>query len=460
MATDTIVRVDPKTLLVGANVRRDTKLSEEFVENIQELGVRIPITAYETPEGLVVVDGQRRTLAAVEANVTEVPVFVTAAPTEESRLVDQVVVNEQREGLEDSEHVAAAQQLALFDIPVPTIAKRLSLEESFVADAVKVGASPAAKKAYEKHEDLEAAVTIAEFEGLPEQAELLKLESSWQVRSHGRTLLEKRERAAIAEQLAADGVSVVKEPGYYDVNPQPLKHVFTEPEFKTNLADLTHERVVELAGDGLVAWVEWAYKDGRYRAFPTYGIKGWKELGLHVEEYRLRNATAAKASTPEEVEAAKVERRIARETTKAWVEATAARLVFLQGLVQRKAMPKGWEPVVAKRMLDSQGGFSTTQLKAMLAILQLPSGDSYSYRSGIQAHLGKSPTKAAQIALAVALGAVEGAGDFEKKGWDPKAYFPAFGFDTVAAYLKLLESWGHELTEVEKRAKTGKRPTS
>jgi ParB family chromosome partitioning protein len=448
MATDTIVRVDPKTLLVGANVRRTTKITQEFVASVKDLGVRIPITAYETPEGLVVVDGQRRTLAAVDADLAEVPVYVTEAPDEAGRVVDQVVVNEHREGLETGEQIAAVQQLALFDLAVPAIAKKLGLRKGFVDDAVKVGASPAALEYYQSGKSYSAAVRIAEFEGLPEQSQLLGLNQEWQVREKADDLNKKRERVIVTEQIKAmEGVTFIAEPGDGSATFQPITRLFLDKQCTEAVDELPHERLVELAGDGLVAWPSWGYVDGRHRMSIAYGVTGWKGRGLHAPSWAV--SREPKPTTPEDVEAAKAERRLARETTKEWVAAGVLRLEFLQGLVQRKTPPKGWEAAVARRMLNNAGGFSTTQLKSMLAILQLGEEAGIgSFRQSIEADLAKRPTMAPQIMLAVELGCVEGGGDFERKGWNPQAWQASVA--TTAAYLQLLESWGHVLSDVEK----------
>ncbi|MFJ3385615.1 MULTISPECIES: ParB/RepB/Spo0J family partition protein [unclassified Curtobacterium] len=89
----TVVRVDPATLIVAANVRSNTKVTKEFIASVKLHGVLVPITAQEAEDGLRVVDGQRRTLAAVEAGLAEVPVFVVAPLEDAARIVDQVVVN-------------------------------------------------------------------------------------------------------------------------------------------------------------------------------------------------------------------------------------------------------------------------------------------------------------------------------------------------------------------------------
>jgi ParB family chromosome partitioning protein len=56
-------------------------------------------------------------------------------------------------------------------------------------------------------------------------------------------------------------------------------------------------------------------------------------------------------------------------------------------------------------------------------------------------YLDEHPTRAPQVALALALGSIEGARDFDRKGWQSSS---------VKAYLELLASWGYDLTDVER----------
>jgi ParB family chromosome partitioning protein len=452
MAADTIVRVDPKTLLVGPNVRKDTKLTTDFVASVKELGVRIPITAYESDEGLVVVDGQRRTLAAVDAGLAEVPVFVTSAPSEQERLIDQVVVNEQRSDLFEHEAVAAVQELALFEMKAPAIAKKLGLSRDLVNDALRIRLSDAGKAVYEKHGQLDIAVAVAELEGQPEQAELVGLDQSWKVRERARELVMAKSKREVEDKAGAEGVTIVKAPDYYAEDPQPVRYLYTDKACKEGLDGMPHERIVELAGDGLVGWAEQFGGDTVIR----YGVKGWAARGLHVEGYRLRGAKQGKPSTPEEAEKVKAERRVARETTKAWVAATADRIVWLQELVQRRTAPKGWEILVARRLVQTD--YSPSQLRMVVAILQLADDVMHSQRSLVLGYLEKNPTKAAQVMLAVWAGAIEGGGDFDKKGWGGTWQVD---IQTARAYLEQLAEWGFTLSEVEQSvvdgAKKGKK---
>ena len=449
MTTDTIVRVDPGTLFIGANVRRDAELSEYFTQSIRESGVRIPIVAYEGAEGLVVVDGQRRTLAALEVGLTEVPVAIVEMPEESVRLLDQVLANEQRLELTEKDAAKAISDLALFDLEVPVIAARLGFDPQFVEKAITVGRSKAASKVLDTtRADLDDAFLLAEFDDDPEgQEQLIALAeagSYWAGRAQ--QMRDAKEIAEVEAQIQEQGLTLIKDPSHGG-DPAAVTHLYLDKGQTKPLRDLPIEDLKAKVGDGLRAYASLKYTGGRRHGAMAYAVAGWEARGF----FGYRSGAQQKAETPEQIEAAKVARREARETTKAWVAEGALRIAFLQQLVQRKTMPKGWELVTARRMLDSQGSFSTTQLKSIHAILQLADNPAtHSLRSTIQAHLETHPTSAPQIMLAVDLGCMEGGGEFEKKGWDGKAY--GVETDRTAKYLQLLESWGHTLGDVEKAA--------
>src|SRR3954470_24240900 len=140
------VHIDPRDLVVGANVRLDARLDSDFVDSIRERGVLQAITAYRDDEQhLVVLYGQRRTLGAIEAGRDTVPVMIVARPDEPDRLGDQVVENDHRAGLRAAERVAAFEQMAAFGVPAAQIAKRTGAKKAEVATALTVAASPLAK---------------------------------------------------------------------------------------------------------------------------------------------------------------------------------------------------------------------------------------------------------------------------------------------------------------------------
>ena len=124
-------QLDPRTLLVDVNVRTDVQLDKQFVGTIKDHGVLVPIVAVDTPDGVRVRFGHRRTLAAVEAGLDTVPVLIVAPESgdpdsdaaEIDRLVTQHVENTHRAGLTTADEVGVAGQLAAFGLSVNQIAR-------------------------------------------------------------------------------------------------------------------------------------------------------------------------------------------------------------------------------------------------------------------------------------------------------------------------------------------------
>lgn len=446
MTSDTIVRVDPATLLVGPNVRKEVELSKEFVASIKELGVRVPITAHESADGLVVIDGQRRTLAAVDAGVSSVPVFVTDAGSEAERIVDQIVINEQRSDLTRPDAIAA---VALFDMKVPAIAKRTGLPKEFVQSVVAVGSSDAAKAVLaDGRVSFGTAAVIAEFDDFPSEQKVLLKEienrTGYNVDFKARELRDARLIRVHEEQLREAGTVVIKSPGWDQDDPRPLNRLFLDKGKTQRASDASLDDVLAKAGDGLRAYVGIGWADGQRVAETWYAVAGWADRGF----FGYPASGPAKPSTPEEAEALKAERRVARETTKSWVTATALRIEFLQQLVGRRSAPAGWQQWVGERLL-SNDTFPNNGWRMAIAILQLTeSRDMYSMRAVVEKYFQEKPTAAAQIMLASALGAIEGGFEFDRKGWQQ---------DKTKRYLEQLATWGYQLSDVEQQVVKPKR---
>ena len=445
VAGTSIEMVDPSTLLVSANVRRDVVLPPAFLESIKEHGVLVPIVVDRTVAGLEVVDGQRRTLAAVEVKLSDVPVWVTSPlENDQERIIEQLVVNMHREDVSEKDTREAIADLALFDMKVPAIAKKLGMKPEFVEQSVTVGRSDAAKELIAaKTVPFDTALDVAEFEDEPERQksllDLIENDRVWDVRARAQEFRDADEAAPLIAALAAGGLTVIQEPDYSQSDPQKVSRLYTDEKKTNRLDSLTHEEIEALAGDGLCGFVTFGWEGQTRRPMIGYAIKGWEALGL-FSQYA---GGTVKATTPEEVEAEKDARRVARETTKSWVAASALRMEFLQDLVKRKALPKGWEPFVIARLLDNNVGGSGPW-KMTLAILGLEEpADAYSQRGAVEKHLQKAPTRALHIGLAAYLGNVEGCYEFDRKGWDQAATKP---------YLLQLEKWGYVLSDVERTA--------
>lgn len=434
----TVVRVNPATLIVAANVRSNTKVTKEFVASVKQHGVLVPITGQEAEDGLRVVDGQRRTLAAIEAGLSEVPVFVVAPLEEAARIVDQVVVNEHRAELDDVEQVLAMKELEQLGVSAAAIARRTGAKRKAVDGALAVASSDAAIAALRDEQlSFDAAIAVAEFEGDPEaQGRIVRMGAS------SYAIAQERERRVVKErraQLEADGVTVIDRPDYDDERTREAARLYLDEGMTQRLGDLEHEELVKIAGDGLRAFVEMAWSsqmDGR-EARVVYAVSGWKDRGLFGRD--LATSSAPKPVTSEEIAAAKEERRRARESTKAWSTATTVRVLWLQEILQRRTMPKGWELLAARQALGELYGYPWS---TVLGLLGLTRSDNGLGKYDVVKYLDEHPAKAPQVALALALGSIEGARDFDRKGWQSS---------TVKPYLELLASWGYELSDVERQ---------
>jgi ParB family chromosome partitioning protein len=124
----TLEHVDPHVLVIGDNVRDDAALDAAFVASIREHGVLQPVTAIRTDDAVQVRDGQRRTLAARQAGIATVPVYVLAATSDKAtatadRITQQMVTNDQRAALTDAQRVKGINQLLLAGISPAKVAK-------------------------------------------------------------------------------------------------------------------------------------------------------------------------------------------------------------------------------------------------------------------------------------------------------------------------------------------------
>ncbi len=181
-----LLLVDPATLIVGANVRGVVELDRAFARDIAERGVREPITVRRNPDGeLVVRKGKRRTLAAVQAGLTQVRVFVDPGTDPDdgdtagriARTIDQLAENDHRAELGAEDRVRAHQELLELGLTAGQIARRTHTPTGRVRAAHAVAGSQLAQAVLAKYElTLDQAAVVAEFDdGSPAGAEAAKL---------------------------------------------------------------------------------------------------------------------------------------------------------------------------------------------------------------------------------------------------------------------------------------------
>lgn len=146
MSTE-IVEVPIYEVFPGENVRKYLN-SRWLVDSIAELGILEPLKVYRNPAGqLTVLDGHRRLHAAKSAGLQTVKCIIEEdAPLEDDRILKQVVLNEAREGLSDSDQLAAAHQLSLFNVPAERVAKLAGKDKQRFADIAKVAAKDTSRE--------------------------------------------------------------------------------------------------------------------------------------------------------------------------------------------------------------------------------------------------------------------------------------------------------------------------
>lgn len=136
----------------------------------------------------------------------------------------------------------------------------------------------------------------------------------------------------------------------------------------------------------------------------------------------------------------KAARRELIANNKAWASAEKVRREWLTTLLSRKRLPKGALPfaIITLATETFEVGKAVTDHHAMANQLL---GYEYSYgHQPLASHIEDAPTKAPQIALALAVGALEAATD--KNTWrNPDT--------TARRYFQQLADWGYTLSDVE-----------
>jgi hypothetical protein len=142
-----IIEVPIQEVFPGENVRKALN-ARWLVDSIAELGILEPLKVYRNPAGqLTVLDGHRRLHAAKSAGLRTVKCIIDDdAPLEDDRILKQVVLNEAREGLSDSDQVAAAHQLALFNVPAERVAKLTGKDKQQFAKVITVASKDSTRE--------------------------------------------------------------------------------------------------------------------------------------------------------------------------------------------------------------------------------------------------------------------------------------------------------------------------
>lgn len=443
---DRILHLDPTTLTLDENVRKDVGMTKEFAADVADRGVAVPLLAYRDAVGqLLVWDGQRRLVAAIEAdnevNVT-VPVVVTQAFGDgEERLATQDRVNHHRTGLTVKDQVGVYEQLSLMGRSAESIAKKLHRPSSEVTTALAVAKSKTAVKAAEQSPDLtlDQLAGIAEFEDEPEIQKELRDTAVKHPAAFAHSLQRRRDdrararaTAAAVAEIEAAGVPLITDYWWSVRGGDELGELLDKPGGK-KLTPTSHSSC-----PGHAARVE-VYPGAEYEEYQArivYGCTAWVKHGHH---HRYKTVASAKTADlpPEQADAAKRERRAVRENNKASESSTLVRRRFVIELLQRKTLPEDAPQALAEILVHHRDeGYGA---RAVVDLLRGGNGT-----QPTAAHLGKSKRDATAWLLAAAFARVEAtmAGQYGKDWWRSQDA-------TRVAYLRRLKAWGYGLSALE-----------
>ncbi|MET3370608.1 UNVERIFIED_CONTAM: ParB family chromosome partitioning protein [Jeotgalibacillus campisalis] len=429
-AAPTLEMLDPTTLTVDINVRKDAALTPDFVASIKEHGVMEPVIAHRKDDGTVhVLMGQRRTLGAVEAKRTEIPVMIISSPEEAERIVSQVVENIHRAAMTQGDEADAYHQLSLLGISAAEIATKTKRPKPAVEGALKAKASEAGSAALGRGHTIEEALILAEFEGDEEaSAELASViqDEPAQLFHVAQQLRDERERAAAlaayTAEVEATGTTIVERPGYGD---EGTAHV-------TSLKRADGEPATE--EDANAVYISQDYR-GEFSTVPV--IVGWKELGF-TERYSYHSSSAQTGPMTEEQ---KAERKTLIANNKAMESATTVRREFVKTLLAKKQAPKGWQYFTVHAITHHSDVARTYDGEVAAEMVSAKTGGQKSWGwNPLKDHVAKSTARPEFSLIALVCAGYEKT--IAKDSWRSPS-------QSHRDYLNQLVTWGYTPSEVE-----------
>ncbi|MFW0797632.1 ParB/RepB/Spo0J family partition protein [Gordonia sp. CPCC 205515] len=487
--------LDPHELVIGDNIRTDAeaKLTADFVASVKD-GLLSPILATDTGDAVVVRDGQMRTLAARQAGLTTVPVYVLPATADESdteqlraRVIDQYKANEHRTDLTASERVEAIAQLSLHGVSPTRIAKSLGLNKKKEVDpAIAAAKSQHAKDALDADTlTLEQAAVLAQYDDEPEAQDELMESLRWGRFEHtaahlAATTAERAAAKAQAEQYTADGIAAtLRHPSHADTAERLSVLVDANGARVTDIEQVPHEqRLAYVHASTTETWtdtdgnevdedlIDWSLEDEEDpEATPDDGLRDPRTLTRHehveVEttwcvadpaalgwsRYSfIPTGNTSDEQVPQDTQAKSDERRQVIALNKLALTATEVRRQKVTEYLSRKTLPKGKAGAVAAFLAETMWqyhdllGYNRADGSAR-ALATAFLGDT----APLAALDGASAERRQIINLAIALGAHEA--DMPKTAWreTDRSYT-----SHRPVYLRLLvDVFGYTLSEIE-----------
>lgn len=433
-ATPTLEMIDPATLTVDINVRKEAGLTKEFVASIKEHGVMEPVIAHRKEDGTVhVLMGQRRTRAAVEAGRESIPVMIIDSPEEAERIVTQVVENIQRAELTQADEADAFHQLSLIGVSAAAIAKKTGRTKTTVEGALKAKASDAGAAALGKGWTIEEALIMAEFEGdedATEELESVIMDEPEQLLHVAQLLRDRRENAAaltaLIEELKSQGKTIVEDAGHY----ADEENLYVSAANRADGEPATDE-------DANAHLINTDYR-GQHNAKPV--ITGWKELGFTPKYERYDGGTQAQKGPMTDEQ--KAERKTLIANNKAMESATKVRREFVKTLLARKQAPKGWQYFTVHAIThhsETASGYDGIVAAEMIGTKVTEEPHAWAYNP-LREHVAKTTTRPEFSMIALVCAGYEKT--IAKDSWRSPG-------QTHRDYLNQLVTWGYTPSEVE-----------
>lgn len=432
--------LDPRSLVLGVNARVDVTIDEALVESIAEHGVMQAITAHRDEQGRVVVlQGQRRTLAASQIGLPLVPVMIVDHDGDDAeRIVRQVAENDQRQAMTGIDRVAVAEQLALIGWTPDQIATRTRRPVAEVTAALAVSRS-AARDRMAEGVTLEQAAWLAEWADDPEATDRLEaaLTSDPGRMRHivARLREDKAEAARLAEAVAKVAAAVTDCDVIGDGDTDgvtPLVGLYDEQGSRITKAS-------HIACPGNVAIVSttspWRLSQDP-DALPYRVRLGCRDRAAHGHRtYSEMHPGHQPAQQTRE------ERAATREGNAAWRAATTVRMEWLARLAKAAKMPKGGAEFTTQAIATGRIGDATgwAHLTGRTAKRENRWGSAYTEACAALAKATGARAAVAALVMALAEAEKDAA---EVTTWRTPAV-------ETTRYLRQLEAWGYTLSEAE-----------
>lgn len=421
--------MDPAALIIGSNVRATTREEVEadqaFIASVKAQGVMTPITAYEEGGDVVVLTGQRRTLAALITDTQTVPVIVyPEKPQDVDALREQWDENERRTQMTEADRLSGIEQFTLMGLSAEQIAQTTgeSVERVTAAQAVTTSRADMLR---EHPLTLEQTAVLVEFED-DEQATARLIEAAERGQfdhEAARARWDRECRQAIAtarQQYEAQGLNVTEDWPDYDADARVGELRGDEGE---ELDDEQHQQC-----PGHTLYLRAARGEDGPEVLADAYCTGWKRHGHH----HAWNTSGGRAGGPM-TEEEKEQRREVIRLNKEWDAAAGVRREFITALADRKTPPAGAPALIAKWVTDPMAPrlLSATEAAALL--------DRPKFAQEVTA---ARTTAARRTALTVAHLVISWEASTSRQTWRSPGGWSRH-------MMQLLDGWGYTLSEVE-----------